>query len=396
MSEKENNRSIVQQFKRSTLLGIVVCFLTLNLELLNIEPHFVYGQGLTRREMIEEGDTNLRKNNLTATTNPIATDDSSEDYEVKSVWINISTGQVWMAVDVSVGTAIWKDLTSGGVASAYNSFSDGSATVSANGPESLLLTSNNASCTITVISGDPDQIDFACGGGTGTIDGTGTAGTIPKWSDSNTLTNSIIKETANGAEVGDAATNSFESKCTGCTGNLVHEAPRTSGTVSLVSKEFPMAGCDNTTAGSIWDLPTTSAATAACLTGTNTQQGLLTFANGQSAQMHFYLPPLPTAAVANLVLLWSAGETSATGTWALQAVCTPLDDTAADDPAFGTFWAPSQDTSSGTANQVKATTGTDVGFPASCAGGNKWMHLKLSWTAGTATDFDAKTLYVRF
>jgi hypothetical protein len=165
------------------------------------------------------------------------------------------------------------------------------------------------------------------------------------------------------------------------------------GTLSF-TREFQLAGCDNTTAGPIWDLPTSNAAIATCVTGSNTQKAVLNFTNGQSAQMTTLLPTDLTGD-ADLRLAWSSAQTSATGTWTLQAVCTAVDGTETDDPAFTTFWAPAQDTSPGTANRITATTGTDVSYPASCAAG-KLLHLKLSWTAGTATSFNAVTLEITY
>lgn len=158
---------------------------------------------------------------------------------------------------------------------------------------------------------------------------------------------------------------------------------------------FPAAGCANTTASPAWDLPTSSAATAACATGSNNQKGVLNFTNGQSAQNHFYLPSGVVNAA--LVLIWSSAQTSSTGTWALTAVCNAIDGTTTDDAAYTTFWAPSgPHTSPSVANRVTVTTGNGIAFPASCTGGNKWMNIKLTWSAGTATSFDMYWLDIQY
>lgn len=47
------------------------------------------------------------KNNITATTAPSATDDSSKGYEVGSSWINQTTDTAYICVDATVGAAIW-------------------------------------------------------------------------------------------------------------------------------------------------------------------------------------------------------------------------------------------------------------------------------------------------
>lgn len=46
-------------------------------------------------------------NNLIATTNPAVTDDSSKDYAIGSFWFNKSSGVLYIAASVGVGTASW-------------------------------------------------------------------------------------------------------------------------------------------------------------------------------------------------------------------------------------------------------------------------------------------------
>lgn len=182
---------------------------------------------------------------------------------------------------------------------------------------------------------------------------------------------------------------------TGAVTNMVMNAEGNGNVITLpLTKEFAFAGCNNATSAPIWDLPTSDAATTACVTGSNTQKGVLNFTTGQSAQISWLLPPGLTG-TADFSLLWSSAQTSSTGTWALTGVCSATDGTVTDDPAFGAFWAPSQDTSPGTANRIKLTNGTAVTWPASCSGG-KYLHLKLAWTAGTATSFNAIELQITY
>lgn len=49
-----------------------------------------------------------RQNNLTATTDPTVTDDSSLGYEPLSRWINTSTAEIWLCVDATAGAADWQ------------------------------------------------------------------------------------------------------------------------------------------------------------------------------------------------------------------------------------------------------------------------------------------------
>lgn len=160
------------------------------------------------------------------------------------------------------------------------------------------------------------------------------------------------------------------------------------------SREFAMAGCEQTEPGPIWDLPEFDSPTPICVTGTNTQKGTLRYADGQTAQMTWILPQ-GLSGTADFRLVWSSPDTSATGTWILQGVCTATDGTATDDPAFGAFWSPSEDTSPGTANRLQTTSATGVSWPASCVAGTL-LHLELIWTANTATNFDAISLEITY
>lgn len=56
-------------------------------------------------------------NNDTATTDPSATDDANQGWDVGSHWTNTVLGKVWFCVDKSVGTAVWKDVSTPGAGS---------------------------------------------------------------------------------------------------------------------------------------------------------------------------------------------------------------------------------------------------------------------------------------
>lgn len=51
-----------------------------------------------------------KKSNLAAALAPAVGDDSSAGYGVGSVWINTTLGDVYQAVDVTIGAAIWRKL----------------------------------------------------------------------------------------------------------------------------------------------------------------------------------------------------------------------------------------------------------------------------------------------
>lgn len=59
----------------------------------------------------EEG---LVKLNTTATTDPSATDDSTQGYVVESRWANVALGKEWVCLQDTPGAAIWKETTASG------------------------------------------------------------------------------------------------------------------------------------------------------------------------------------------------------------------------------------------------------------------------------------------
>jgi hypothetical protein len=67
--------------------------------------------------------SDLVKNNLTASTDPGATDDIDEDYEPGSVWVNNNTPSSWICLDNTDDAASWQQIGAGG----------GSGTVTASG-----------------------------------------------------------------------------------------------------------------------------------------------------------------------------------------------------------------------------------------------------------------------
>lgn len=55
-----------------------------------------------------------RKLNEVAIVNPDATDDDIAGYEVGSMWVNTATNELFVAISVSTGAAIWKNTTAVG------------------------------------------------------------------------------------------------------------------------------------------------------------------------------------------------------------------------------------------------------------------------------------------
>lgn len=150
---------------------------------------------------------------------------------------------------------------------------------------------------------------------------------------------------------------------------------------------FPAAGCNNATAGSVWDLPTSNPAVAACKTGTNTQMGTLDFADGSnlSAQITYMLPSTWTGTV-DANIKWLTSATTGSVVWQIQTIC--VADAETDDPSFNTA-STVTDTAKGTTLQTNdaAITGVTV---TGCAAG-ELMHIKILRDSGHASDNLAAT-----
>lgn len=104
---------------------------------------------------------------------------------------------------------------------------------------------------------------------------------------------------------------------------------------------LPAAGCNNATAASIYDLPTSNAPTATCVTGTNIQKGILAYADSanQSAQTHFTLPDDWSGNVDIKILFTSTDTTNGNTTkFTVATACrTPSSGSGStDDPTFNT------------------------------------------------------------
>jgi hypothetical protein len=161
------------------------------------------------------------------------------------------------------------------------------------------------------------------------------------------------------------------------------------GNVCTIPKRiyFPAAGCNNATAGSVWDLPTSNPAVPACKTGTNSQMGVLDFADSSnlSAQITYMLPTTWTGTM-DARIKWLTSATSGDVVWQLATIC--VADAETDDPAFNTA-STVTDTAKGTTlqtNDAAITTVTVTG----CAAG-ELMHLKIQRNAAHASDSLAAT-----
>lgn len=159
-------------------------------------------------------------------------------------------------------------------------------------------------------------------------------------------------------------------------------------TTTLVDTVWiPSAGCVNNLAASVWDQPTSNMPTVECVTGSNTQKGVLSFDadTDQSSQIAFTLSPVWISPL-DLEITWYAAATAGSAGWCAQLVCVSDGDT--DDPAF-----PIASTANCVSDPAKTSTlqlnkATIADLAATGCSGGDLVHIKLSRDAdgGVVTD----------
>ncbi len=158
------------------------------------------------------------------------------------------------------------------------------------------------------------------------------------------------------------------------------------GSLPVFARTFyvPAAGCNNATAATSMDLPTTSAATPICVTGTNTQKGALqyvsTAATVSSAQYHVRCPA-GTSGLMDFNIEWTTAGTSGNMKWFLGVATTATNATATDDPSFSDTTATTA--APGTANRVQTT--AIAGVTACSAGQDLHIRIKRDTNDGADT-----------
>jgi hypothetical protein len=171
--------------------------------------------------------------------------------------------------------------------------------------------------------------------------------------------------------------------------NMAYNAESTGNVLTLTEKVWiPAAICNNATAASHgWSFPTSNPGVPACVTGSNTQLGVMDFADAAdlSAQIHLALPSDWTSTV-DAKFKWWTSATSGDVVWQLSTIC--VADAETSDPAFNTA-STVTDTAKGTTlqqNDASITTVTVTG----CAAG-ELMFLKVQRNAAHASDTLAAT-----
>lgn len=150
---------------------------------------------------------------------------------------------------------------------------------------------------------------------------------------------------------------------------------------------LPRVVCQNTTTVHTWSLPTSNPAVAACVTGTNTQQGVLQFADSAnlSAQTVLRLPTDFTSTI-DAAFKWRTSATTGSVVWQVATIC--VADAETSDPAFNAA-SVVIDAAKGTTlqtNDAAVTTVTITG----CAAG-ELMYIKVFRDAAHGSDNLAAT-----
>ena len=145
---------------------------------------------------------------------------------------------------------------------------------------------------------------------------------------------------------------------------------------------FRPAVCQNATASLAFDTPTSAPAVAACITGSNTQQGVAQYAAASdlSVQGHFPLPSDQSGTI-DFSDTWYGSPTTGVVVWTVSTIC--VDAGATGDPAFNTASTVSS-TVAGTTNQFvhAAITGVTI----TGCGPSKEFYFKVERNAGSGSD----------
>lgn len=151
---------------------------------------------------------------------------------------------------------------------------------------------------------------------------------------------------------------------------------------------YPAAGCINTTAGSVWNVPVSNPAVAACDTGTNVQTAYMGFndTTDQGFEGSLRLPTGHTGSIDVIVRYKAASATTGAMGWCFQMVRVATGSTS--DPAYPAQAAGNcvSDTVPGTAGQEDEATITGATCTSCVAGDIVYWRLSRDANGGAVTD----------
>jgi hypothetical protein len=153
---------------------------------------------------------------------------------------------------------------------------------------------------------------------------------------------------------------------------------------------IPAANCNNATAGTGWSLPTSSAPTVACRTGTNVQAGVLRFAASNSAQFQVDIPgDWDSTSTVYAKIYFTQGANTTGSQTIIMKMATGCSSTT-DDPSFNTAQAFGTATTGSTANMPYTETLSSVTMTSCSAGGS--LNVQIS-RSGSDTATTAPNVY---
>src|SRR6185369_6452835 len=103
-------------------------------------------------------------NNLSATTDPGVTNDTTQGYTVGSQWVNTTANRIWTAISVAAGAAVW--ALDGGAAGVGSQVTPGTLNASGTLTAALMLTGLVTSTTGAAVAATLDtaaNLDTAFG-----------------------------------------------------------------------------------------------------------------------------------------------------------------------------------------------------------------------------------------
>jgi hypothetical protein len=187
-----------------------------------------------------------------------------------------------------------------------------------------------------------------------------TTGDVATWDASGNLVDG-------GTAVSNTSTNTFTNKTINQegTGNVI---------TTVVTAYFDAAGCNNATASPSFDLPSSNAPVANCLTGSNTIQGTLDYddAANESGQLKFALPHTWVGAI-DIQLYWlvTAGGGSNAVKWTVQTAFT------AGAASYDTTYNAAQTITSNVAANNILVEAAQTGLTLTGSAVDDLMHIKI-------------------
>jgi hypothetical protein len=252
----------------------------------------------------------------------------------------------------------------------------------------ILLTAGLVSAQTLAVTGTPATAVPVTSGGTGAATAAGAVTNLNTMTDAGA--NGMVARTAANTTAARTLQPTTNSALTWTNGDGVSGNP-TPAFVFPSKIVYDTAVCQGTTAIGLLSLPASNTPAASCVTGSNTNYGVLTFsATGQSIQDHMKLPGDWTGAI-DVDFVYRSVGTTGNVVWSIQTACNA--DGATGDPTFNTAQTVST-AAQGTTLQWKTASITGITMTG-CSANNEF-HFKPSLHSSTTTTGLIDLIAVRF